>query len=100
MNGSNKKHKKLFGLLQRDLKSVLFTEENINEKVLKRYKKSTCEKYNEFLKYLMTLIINLLMKIKKIPLQTSFDEKNDEIDRSILYSLDSPLHLLHADVAN
>lgn len=50
MNGSNKKHKKLFGLLQRDLKSVLFTEENINEKVLKRYKKSTCEKYNEFLK--------------------------------------------------
>ena len=48
----------------------------------------------------MTLIINLLMKIKKIPLQTSFDEKNDEIDRSILYSLDSPIHLLHADVAN
>lgn len=41
MNGSNKKLKKLFNSLQRDSKSVLFTEENITEKVLKRLKKST-----------------------------------------------------------
>ena len=41
MNRSNKKLKKLFNSLQADSKRVLFTEENINEKVLNRLKKST-----------------------------------------------------------
>ena len=50
MNGSNKKFKKLFNALQRDSKRVLFTEENINEKVFNRLKKSTCGKANEFVK--------------------------------------------------
>lgn len=48
MNGSNKKFKKLFNALQTDSKRVLFTEENINEKVLKRLKKSTYINDNEF----------------------------------------------------
>ena len=30
----------------------------------------------------------------------TFIEKNDEIDRSALYSFHGPLHLLHSDVAN
>lgn len=50
MNGSNKKFKKLFNALQRDSKRVLFTEENINEKVFNRLKKSTYGKANEFVK--------------------------------------------------
>lgn len=50
MNGSNKKFKKLFNALQRDSKRVLFTEENINEKLFNRLKKSTYEKANEFVK--------------------------------------------------
>ena len=36
LNGINKLFKKLFNLLQRDSKIVLFTEENINEKLVKR----------------------------------------------------------------
>ena len=36
--------KKLFRRLQTDAKSVLFTEENINDKLLKKIKKSRYEK--------------------------------------------------------
>ena len=36
LNGINKLFKKLFNLLQRDSKIVLFTEENMNEKLVKR----------------------------------------------------------------
>lgn len=49
MNETNIKLKKLANFLQRDSKSILFTEDNINEKVLKRYKKSTYINDNEFL---------------------------------------------------
>ena len=48
MNETNKRLKKLANFLQRDSKSILFTEENINEKVLKRLKKSTYINDNEF----------------------------------------------------
>ena len=34
------------------------------------------------------------------PLKTSFVEKNDEIDRSVLYSFEGPFQLLHGDIAN
>ena len=42
--------KKLFRRLQTDAESVLFTEENINDKLLKKIKKSTYEKDIEFVK--------------------------------------------------
>ena len=63
--------KKLFRRLQTDSKSVLFTEENINED-----EKSS------------------------IPIKTTFVEKKDDIDRSTLYSFDGPFQLLHADAGN
>ena len=37
---------------------------------------------------------------KPISIKTKFVEKRDDIDRSTLYSFDSPFQLLHADVGN
>ena len=42
--------KKLFRRLQTDANSALFTEENINDKLLKKINNSRCEKDIEFVK--------------------------------------------------
>ena len=41
-----------------------------------------------------------MMKKKCIPVETTFVEKIDDIDRSTLYSFDCPFQLSHADVGN
>ena len=46
---------KLFKSLQKDVKSVLLTEENINDKLLKRIKKSKYEKEIDLLNYLIEI---------------------------------------------
>ena len=46
---------KLFKSLQKDVKSVLLTEENINDKLLKRIKKSKYEKDIDLLNYLIEI---------------------------------------------
>ena len=81
------------------LKKNLFTKENKNEKLLKKLTKSNYAKDNKFVKLLITVITNFLKK-KRNSLENIACWKNDEIDRSTLYSLDSLLQLLHADVAN
>ena len=45
--------KKLFKKLQTDAKSVLFTEETINDKILKKLKKSRYNKDTEFVNLLL-----------------------------------------------
>ena len=89
--------KKLFNSLQTDSRSILFTEERINHKLLKKkLNKLTYEKDEE--------IVNLfnenteVFEEKKLnPIKTPFVEKKDEIDRCTLYSLDGSYQLLHAD---
>lgn len=65
LNGSNKLFKKLFNLLQRDSKTVLFTEENINEKLVKRLQKPTYAKDNEFVKLFNDVDYKFFKEIKK-----------------------------------
>ena len=78
----------------------MFTEENINDKFLKKIKKSRYEKDTEFVK-LFDRNENFLEDEKStIPKKTMFVEKKDDIDRSTLYSFDSPFQFLHADVGN
>ena len=78
----------------------MFTEENINDKFLKKIKKSRYEKDTEFVK-LFDRNENFLEDEKStIPIKTMFVEKKDDIDRSTLYSFDSPFQFLHADVGN
>ena len=93
--------KRAIRLEQRDEKSVLFTEESINNKLLKRLKKSNYVRDNEFAKLFATVDFSFLEENKKIsPLKTSFAKKYNEIDRSTLYSFEGPFQLLHADIAN
>ena len=73
--------KRAIRLEQRDEKSVLFTEESINNKLLKRLKKSNYVRDNEFAKLFATVDFSFLEENKKIsPLKTSFAKKNNEID--------------------
>ena len=92
--------KNLFKSLQIDAKSVLFTEENINDKFFKKIKKSRYEKDIEFVKLFDRNEIFLEDEKSTIPIKTMFVEKKDDIDRSTLYSLDGPFQFLHADVGN
>ena len=90
----------LFKILQADAKSVLFTKENINDKLLKKIKKYKYEKDIEFVK-LFGRNVNFLEDQKSaISIKTIFVEKKDDIDRSTFYSFDGPFQLLHADVGN
>ena len=94
--------KKLFNSLQIDSKSVLFTEEKLNDKLLKRLKKSTYKKDKEFVKD-FNLLENKkdLFKQKdgySIPIKAEFIKKSDDIDRSTLFSIQAPFDLLHPDI--
>ena len=98
------KLKKLFNSLKIDSKSVLFTEEKLNEKLLKRLKKSIYKKDKEFVKD-FNLLENKedLFKQKdgySIPIKAEFIEKSDDIDRSTLFSIQAPFDLLHADIGD
>ena len=57
--------KKLFRRLQTDAKSVLFTEEKINDKLLKKIKKSGYEKDIQFVK-LFDRNVNFLEDEKRL----------------------------------
>ena len=92
--------KKLFKILQADVKSFLFTKENTNDKLLKKIKKLKCEKDIEFFKLFDRNVHFLEDEKSTIPIKIIFVEKKDDIDRSTVYSFDGPFQLLHADVGN
>ena len=98
------KLKKLFNSPQIDSKSVLFTEEKLNNKLLKRLQKSTHKKHKEFVKD-FNLLNNkeYLFKQKdgySILIKAEFIDKSDDIDRSTLFSIEAPFDLLHADIGD
>ena len=85
--------KKLFKKLQTDAKSMLFSEEIINDKVLKKLKKSKYNKDIEFVNLFKSNIDFSDDEKKSILLKTAFVEKKDDIDRSTLYSFDGSFQL-------
>ena len=64
---NERKLKKSFKSLQRDNKSVLFTEESINNKLLKRLKKPNYVRDNEFAKLFATVDFSFLEENERIP---------------------------------
>ena len=88
----------MFTSLKTDPSGMLFFEEKIDSRLLKKLKKSKYAKDKLLLK-LVLLADNLLQDEGKIPTRTDFIEKR-EIDRSTLYSLDGPYQLIHADIEN
>ena len=71
---------------------------------MKKLRKSSCKKDKEFVNLLSLLDNNVYFNKKSkdysIPIKAEYVQKNDDIDRSTLYSLWGPFELLHADVGN
>ena len=98
------KVKRLFDKLQMDSKRVLFIQEEINDKLFKKLKKSKCKKDKEFVNSFNLLVENKA-DFKKcdeysIPIKTEFISKSDDIDCSTLFSIQAPFDLMHADVGD
>ena len=93
-----KQAKSIFSSLKTDPNSVLFSEEQIDKRLLTKLKKSKYEMDALLLK-LILLAANTLENEDKAPTRVDSIEKR-EIDRSTLYCFDGPFQLLHADVGN
>ena len=100
------KLKKLFDKLQVDSKTVVFVQEQINDKLLKKLKNSKYKKDKEFVNsfnYLVDKKTDLNKKDEgrySILIKAEYVEKDDDFDRSTLYSIQAPFDLLHAGVTD
>ena len=93
-----KRQKNIFSSLKTDPNSVSFSEENIDTRLFKKFKKSKYAKDSQLLK-LINLVDNKLQDEEKVPTRVDYVEKR-EIGRSTLYSFDGPFQLIHAHVGN
>ena len=94
-----KKAKTLFNSLRTDPVSVIFAEEFLDDRLLKKLKKPKYEVDKQLFKIVNLADSKNLLGDDKPPTRTDYVEKR-EIDRSTLYSFDGPFQLLHADVGN
>ena len=101
------KVKKLFNKLRVDSKSVVFIQEQLNDKLLKKLKNSKYEKDKEFVNRFNLLEDKKLISTKIKMTSTQFQlklntlvQKSDDIDRSTPYSIHAPFDFLHADVGD
>ena len=89
-----------------DRKSVVFVQEQLNDKLLKKLKNSKYEKDKEFVNSFNFLEDKKADFNKKddgrytIPIKAEYVQKNDDIDRSTLFSIQAPFDLLHTDVGD
>ena len=90
------KVKKLFNKLRVDSKSVVFIQEQLNDKLLKKLKNSKYEKDKEFvnrfnlLEDKITDFSNNKNDAYSVPIKDEYVQKSDDIDRSNLYSIHAP----------
>ena len=92
------KVKTIFLSLKTDPNSVLFSEEKIDTRFLKKFKKSKYAKDSLLLK-LIYLVDNKLEDEEKVLTRVDHVESR-EIDRSTLYSFDGHFQLIPVDVGN
>ena len=86
--------------MQTDAKSILFTEEKVNNKLLIKLNRSEYEKNKRFVNLFNKNTEDFVEKKAFVPIKATFVEKKDDIDRSTFYSFNAPFQLLHADVGN
>ena len=79
--------------------SVLFSEPRIDQRLLKKLKKSRYSKDSQLLKFILLADNRDFLDDDKTPTRADYVEKK-EIDRSTLYNFDGPFQLLHTDVGN
>ena len=89
----------MFSSLKTDPNSVLFSEEKLDNRLLKKLKTSKYLKDSQLLKLILLADNKNFLDDDKTPTRTDFVKKR-EIDRSTLYSFDGLFQLLHADVGN
>ena len=98
--------RKIFNRLEVDSKSVLFIQDQINDKLLKKLKKSKYKKDKEFVNSFHLSVDKKTDLNKKdhgrysIPIKAEYVKKSDDIDCSTLYSIQAPFNLLHTDVGD
>ena len=85
---------------------MLFIQEEINDKLLKKLKKSKYKKDKEFANSFNLLVDKKTDFNKKddgrysIPIKAEYVQKSGDIDRSTLCSVQAPFDLLHSDVGD
>ena len=94
-----KKSKTLFNNLKTDPASVIFAEEFLDNKLLKKLKKLHYDVDKQLFKLVNLADSKNVLDDGKSPIRTDYVEKR-EIDRSTLYSFDGPFQFLHTDVGN
>ena len=97
-----KRSKNLYKTLQKDDESVFYATEKVTNNLIKEAKKSSYHKEKVFLNFFKQLEnVNVIEPEEPIiPTYTPFVEQKKDIDRSILYGINSPFDLLHADIAD
>ena len=90
--------KKLKAYLKTDAHSVLFSDEKIDNRLIKKLRKSKYAKDSLLLK-LIRLVEQSTDDEEKIPTRVDYVKKT-EIDLSTLYSFDGPFQFIHAGVGN
>ena len=94
------KLKKLFNKLRVDSKSVVFIQEQLNDKLLKKLKNSKYENRFNLLEDKKTDFNNNKNDVYSVPVKAEYVQKSDGIDCSTLYSIYAPFDLLPADVGD
>ena len=94
-----KEARTIFNNLKTDPNSALFSEEGIDQRLLKKMKKSRYSKDSHLLKLILLADNRDFSDDDKIPTRADYVEKR-EIDRPTFYSFDGPFQILHADVGN
>ena len=94
-----KEARTVFTNLKTDPNSVLFSEEKIVNRLVKKLKKWKYLKDSLLLKLIVLTDNKNFLDDDKPPTSTDYVDKR-EIDRSTLYSFDGPFQLLHVNVGN
>ena len=94
-----KEARTVFTNLKTDPNSVLFSEEKIVNRLVKKLKKWKYLKDSLLLKLIVLTDNKTFLDDDKPPTSTDYVDKR-EIDRSTLYSFDGPFQLLHVNVGN
>ena len=94
-----KKPKTLFNNQKTDPASVIFAEECLDNRLLKKLKKSSYDVDKQLFKLVNLADSTTFLDDGKPPTRTNYVEKK-EINRFTLYSFDGPFQILHADVGN
>ena len=94
-----KEARTIFSNLKTDPNSVLFSEEKIDSRLVKKLKKWKYLKDSLLLKLIVLTDNKNFLDDDKPPTSTDYVDKR-EIDRSTLHSFDGPFQLLHVNVGN